>query len=135
MVAGATLLTGHSTVPFTTLPETNPDDAALAALETHVQQAANDSGPVILQFRAVNNAPILKQTEFKLSRQALFHVVMRNLRKKLGMKNGEPLFAFLQSAFAPAPDEVLGNLYESFATPMKNTRILVVYYSSTPAWG
>ncbi|KAJ7222231.1 hypothetical protein GGX14DRAFT_662958, partial [Mycena pura] len=60
---------------------------------------------VRLQFRAVNNAPILKQPEFKLSRQALFHVVVHNLRKQLG-------FAFLQSAFAPAPDEVLGNLYD-----------------------
>ncbi|KAF8138102.1 hypothetical protein K438DRAFT_1996421 [Mycena galopus ATCC 62051] len=102
----------------TDLPQTGPDKAALSALETHVANASGASkAHVIMHFKAVGATPVLKQ------------------KKLLGMKQGDPLFTYINSSFAPAPDEVLGNLYNSFGTQVGEMRQLIVYYSTTPAWG
>ncbi|KAJ7686664.1 ubiquitin-like autophagy protein Apg12-domain-containing protein [Mycena rosella] len=118
-------------------PPINPaNEAALAALGMHSKQGSDAPAPaVILRFMPVGNTPVLKQNVFRLAAASPFEVVVRNLRKKLGLKAQDPLFTYINFAFAPAPDEVLGNLYNSFGTQMGGTRQLVVHYSSTPAWG
>ncbi|KAJ7892761.1 ubiquitin-like protein Atg12 [Mycena olivaceomarginata] len=83
----------------------------------------------------VGNTPVLKQNLFRLAATLPFQSVVSNLKKKLGMKAGDPLFTYINSTFAPAPDEVLGNLYSSFGTQVGGRRELIVHYSSTPAWG
>ncbi|KAF8135988.1 ubiquitin-like autophagy protein Apg12-domain-containing protein [Mycena galopus ATCC 62051] len=120
----------------TDLPQTGPDKAALSALETHVANASGASkAHVIMHFKAVGATPVLKQKVMKLSAGSHFQAVTRNLKKLLGMKQGDPLFTYINSSFAPAPDEVLGNLYNSFGTQVGEMRQLIVYYSTTPAWG
>ncbi|KAJ7108478.1 ubiquitin-like autophagy protein Apg12-domain-containing protein [Mycena epipterygia] len=117
-------------------PTTPANDAGLTALETHVKQGLDAvAPPVIMRFMPVGNTPVLSPNVFRLPAASLFQVVVRSLRKKLGMKQGEPLFTYINFAFAPAPDEVLGNLFNSFGTPVGGTRQLIVHYSSTPAWG
>ncbi|KAJ7359249.1 ubiquitin-like autophagy protein Apg12-domain-containing protein, partial [Mycena albidolilacea] len=68
----------------------------------------------------VGNTPVLKQNLFRLAATLPFQSVVSNLKKKLGMKAGDPLFTYINSTFAPAPDEVLGNLY-SVRLSMSNT--------------
>ncbi|KAJ7485363.1 ubiquitin-like autophagy protein Apg12-domain-containing protein [Mycena latifolia] len=136
----APAISGTSMNPLTLenlFPPTNPaNDAGFAALKTHIKQGSDSPAPaVILRFMPVGNTPVLKQNVFRLAAASPFEVVVRNLRKKLGLKPQDPLCVYINFAFAPAPDEVLGNLYNSFGTQVGATRQLVVHYSSTPAWG
>lgn len=75
------------------LPPTYPaNEAGLAALEAHiVKQTSDPANAVILRFMPVGGAPVLKQNVFRLAAASPFQVVIRNLRKKLGMKAQEPL--------------------------------------------
>ncbi|KAJ7754440.1 ubiquitin-like autophagy protein Apg12-domain-containing protein [Mycena metata] len=119
---------------FAPLEQTSPSPDALAALEAHTaQRAADASGAVVMRFMPVGNAPVLKQNVFRLAAASPFLVVVRNLRKKLGMGAGEALFTYINFAFAPAPDEVLGNLYNSFGTQVGGIRQLIVHYRKLKA--
>ncbi|KAJ1500096.1 hypothetical protein HMI54_011129 [Coelomomyces lativittatus] len=75
---------------------------------------------VIIRFTAIGDAPILKQSFFKISATQRFHSVMMFLRRELRLKKDGSLFLYINQAFAPNPDEKLGNLYdvrESFRVP------------------
>ena len=54
---------------------------------------------------------MLKQRVFKISASSRFSVVLSFLRKKLGVKDGDGLFCYVNSVFAPGLDEGVGNLY------------------------
>ena len=53
------------------------------------------------------------------------------MRKKLGMEQREGVFCYVNSVFAPAMDEVVGNLWRCFKTGDE----LVVAYAKVPAFG
>ncbi|KAI0266350.1 autophagy protein 12 [Gloeopeniophorella convolvens] len=100
----------------------------LAALESYKKK---DPVKVVVRFKAVGNAPIMKQNFFKVTVSNRFQAVIQFLRKELGWKAGEPLFTYINLAFSPAPDDTVSNLYRSFATDGH----LIVNYSTTAAWG
>ncbi|EIM92172.1 autophagy protein 12, partial [Stereum hirsutum FP-91666 SS1] len=81
---------------------------------------------VIILFKAVGNAPIMKQNFFKVTVSNRFQAVIQFLRKELGWKASDPLFTYINLAFAPAPDDTVANLYKSFAT---DGRLIVNYRS------
>ncbi|THH30961.1 hypothetical protein EUX98_g3212 [Antrodiella citrinella] len=101
---------------------------ALDALETYRKK---DPNKVVVRFKAVGNAPIMKQNLYKITASNRFQAVIQFLRKELGWKAGEPLFTYINLAFAPAPDDTVSNLFKSFATEGH----LIVNYSTTAAWG
>ncbi|GAB5587705.1 Ubiquitin-like protein [Umbelopsis nana] len=92
---------------------------------------AKDTTKVIVQFRAIGNAPILRQKLFKITASQKFQAVHLFLRKELNYAASDPLFLYINSAFAPAPDEVISNLFKSFGTD----GFLVINYCTTAAWG
>ncbi|KAI0254542.1 putative autophagy-related protein 12 [Lactifluus subvellereus] len=100
----------------------------LAALESYKKK---DPAKVVVRFKAVGNAPIMKQNFFRVTVSNRFQAVIQFLRKELGWKPGEPLFTYINLAFSPAPDDTIANLYRSFATDGH----LIVNYSTTAAWG
>ncbi|KAH9975439.1 autophagy protein 12 [Lactifluus volemus] len=100
----------------------------LAALESYKKK---DPAKVVVRFKAVGNAPIMKQNFFRVTVSNRFQAVIQFLRKELGWKAGEPLFTYINLAFSPAPDDTIANLYRSFATDGH----LIVNYSTTAAWG
>ncbi|KAI9441347.1 autophagy protein 12 [Lactarius indigo] len=100
----------------------------LAALESYKKK---DTVKVVVRFKAVGNAPIMKQNFFRVTVSNRFQAVIQFLRKELGWKTGEPLFTYINLAFSPAPDDTISNLYRSFATDGH----LIVNYSTTAAWG
>ncbi|KAF8880630.1 APG12-domain-containing protein [Infundibulicybe gibba] len=101
---------------------------ALKSLETYKKK---DPSKVIVRFKAVGNAPIMKQNFYKITSSNRFQAVIQFLRKELGWKSGDPLFTYINLAFSPAPDDTVSNLYKSFATEGH----LIVNYSTTAAWG
>jgi ubiquitin-like protein ATG12 len=46
---------------------------------------------VVVRFKAVGNAPIMKQNFFRVTVSNRFQAVIQFLRKELGWKAGEPL--------------------------------------------
>jgi len=49
---------------------------------------------VVVMFKRVGNAPMLKQKKFKLSSKVKFQYVVDFLRKQLRYTNNEPLVSF-----------------------------------------
>ncbi|TBU31484.1 APG12-domain-containing protein [Dichomitus squalens] len=101
---------------------------AQEALETYKKKDANK---VVVRFKAVGNAPIMKQNFYKITASNRFQAVIQFLRKELGWKQGDPLFTYINLAFSPAPDDTVANLFKSFSTEGH----LIVNYSTTAAWG
>lgn len=88
---------------------------------------------VVVRFKAVGNAPIMKQNFYKITAANRFQAVIQFLRKELGWKAGDPLvrallsityrkwrlavsgwlqFTYINLAFSPAPDDTVSNLYK-----------------------
>ncbi|KAF8965382.1 APG12-domain-containing protein [Flammula alnicola] len=88
-------------------------EEVLKALETYKKK---DSSKVVVRFKGVGNAPIMKQNMYKITATNRFQAVIQFLRKELGWQSGEPLFLYINSTFSPAPDDTVLNLYKSFAT-------------------
>ncbi|KAI9146273.1 ubiquitin-like protein Atg12, partial [Paraphysoderma sedebokerense] len=86
---------------------------------------------VIVRFRAVGNAPILKKSVFKISDSSKFQAVISFLRKELGLKKDESLFLYVNQAFSPSPDEILSNLHKCFQTEGQ----LIISYCTSAAYG
>jgi len=101
---------------------------ALDALETYKKK---DASKVVVRFKAVGNAPIMRQNFYKITASNRFQAVIQFLRKELGWKAGDSLFTYINLAFSPAPDDTVSNLYKSFSTDGH----LIVNYSTTAAWG
>ena len=122
--------------------------------ETNTQEGVEK---VKVHFVAVGNAPILKRTKFQISAAQPFVAVTTFLRKmlKLTSKNGRDdgddddddggtngnsihrgsstsLFLYVQSAFVPGPEELIGDVQKSFG---KGRDELVIHYSLQEAWG
>ena len=61
--------------------------------------------PVVVRFKAVGTAPIMKQNFYKITASKRFQAVIQFLRNQLGWKPGEPLVseraAYLVSAHVP----------------------------------
>ncbi|KAL7816223.1 ubiquitin-like autophagy protein Apg12 domain-containing protein [Trichoderma gracile] len=67
---------------------------------------------VVVKFKAVGSAPALQQDVCKISAGRKFEEVVRYLRRKLRCKETESVFLYVNSAFAPSLDEVVGNLHQ-----------------------
>ncbi|KAJ1261081.1 hypothetical protein BS78_09G001000 [Paspalum vaginatum] len=77
---------------------------------------------VVVHVRSTGDAPILKQSKFKISGRDKFLKVIEFLRRQL---HQDTLFVYINSAFSPNPDEL------NFGIDGK----LVVNYALSAAWG
>ncbi|KAJ1922651.1 Ubiquitin-like protein [Tieghemiomyces parasiticus] len=96
-----------------------------------MHEIAQPPEKVVIRFRAIGNAPILKRSFFKITSANKFQLVIQFLRRELNYKAADPLFVYISSAFSPSPDETVENLYRCF----KSDGQLVVNYCTTAAWG
>ncbi|CAG8433133.1 7792_t:CDS:2 [Ambispora gerdemannii] len=90
-----------------------------------------DMSKVVVRFRAIGNAPILKQNFYKITASNQFKAVIQFLRRELNYKASDPLFLYINSAFSPAPDEIVSNLHKCFNTDGH----LIINYCTSAAWG
>ncbi|KAL6852328.1 Ubiquitin-like protein [Amphichorda felina] len=67
---------------------------------------------VVVRFKPVGSAPGLSQDVCKISAARKFEEVVRYLRRKLRCKDTDSVFLYVNSAFAPSLDEVVGNLHQ-----------------------
>ncbi|KAK6221959.1 Ubiquitin-like protein [Pestalotiopsis sp. IQ-011] len=119
------------------LPLTMTASAILTSLPRDASSALASAGDfpqdkVVVRFKAVGSAPQLQREVRKISAAQKFEAVVSHLRKALRVGPSEGLFLYVNSAFAPALDEVVGNLHRCFKD--SNDQLIVVY-SMTPAFG
>jgi ubiquitin-like protein ATG12 len=66
---------------------------------------------VVVRFRAVGSSPQLKRDVVKVMSTHKFEAVVAHLRKMLKVQETDSVFLYINSTFAPALDEVVGNLW------------------------
>ncbi|KAF5354152.1 hypothetical protein D9756_007120 [Leucocoprinus leucothites] len=108
--------------------DASPTVKAIKALESYRKK---EPLKIVVRFKAVGNAPIMKQNFYKINSTNRFQAVIQFLRRELGWQASEPLFTYINLAFSPAPDDTVSNLFKMFATDGH----LIVNYSTTAAWG
>ncbi|PSR71667.1 hypothetical protein PHLCEN_2v12520 [Hermanssonia centrifuga] len=82
---------------------------ALEALDTYKEK---NPSKVVVRFKAVGNAPIMKRNLYQITAANKFQAVIQFLRRELGWKAEDPLFTYINLAFAPAPDDTVSNLFK-----------------------
>ncbi|PHH54935.1 Ubiquitin-like protein ATG12 [Ceratocystis fimbriata CBS 114723] len=87
---------------------------------------------VVVRFKSVGAAPAPRHEVCKISATQNFEAVVVFLRRMLKVQQSDSLFLYVNSAFAPSLDEVVGNLHRCFKNGQDQ---LVVAYSVTPAFG
>ncbi|KAL2135054.1 hypothetical protein VTI74DRAFT_9974 [Chaetomium olivicolor] len=116
------------TMTASTVLMTLPRDAtaALAAAGGFPQEK------VVVRFKPVGSAPPIRRELVKVASAHKFESVVAYLRKTLKVTETESVFLYVNSTFAPALDEVVGNLWRCFKDSNDH---LNVSYSVTPAFG
>ncbi|KAI1380553.1 ubiquitin-like autophagy protein Apg12 [Hypoxylon crocopeplum] len=119
------------------LPLTMTASAVLTALPRDASSALASAGEfeqekILVRFKAVGSAPQLTREVRRISATQKFEAVVSHLRKVLKLSPTEGLFLYVNSSFAPALDEIVGNLHRCFKD--SNDQLIVVY-SITPAFG
>ncbi|XP_068220243.1 autophagy protein 12-like [Palaemon carinicauda] len=94
-----------------------------------VKEAANKKIDVLL--KATGDAPIMKKKKWAVEGDKPVGWVAEFIRKYLKLEPSESLFVYVNQCFAPAPDQIIRNLYECFGSDGK----LVLHYCKTQAWG
>ncbi|TGJ79971.1 hypothetical protein E0Z10_g8792 [Xylaria hypoxylon] len=95
------------TMTASTVLTSLPHDASSALASAGVF----DQEKVLVRFKAVGSAPQLKFEVRRVTPTQKFETVVTYLRNKLSLRQTDGLFLYVNSAFAPALDEVIGNLH------------------------
>ncbi|KAK4147579.1 uncharacterized protein C8A04DRAFT_24838 [Dichotomopilus funicola] len=117
------------TMTASTVLLTLPRDAtaALAAAGAFPQEK------VVVRFKPVGgSAPPIKRDLVKVASAHKFESVVAYLRRTLRVAETDSVFLYVNNTFAPALDEVVGNLWRCFKDSSDH---LNVSYSITPAFG
>ncbi|WVZ25935.1 hypothetical protein V8G54_004479, partial [Vigna mungo] len=77
-------------------------------LRTMSAESPSSVRKVVVHLRATGDAPILKQSKFKIAGTDKFVKVIDFLRRQL---HRETLFVYVNSAFSPNPDELVIDLF------------------------
>ncbi|KAI6760689.1 hypothetical protein HG530_009549 [Fusarium avenaceum] len=99
------------------LPLTMSASVVLADLPRDASAALATAGSfqtdkIVVRFKPVGSAPSLAQDVCKISSTKRFEAVVIYLRKKLRCKETDSVFLYINSAFAPSLDEIVGNLQQ-----------------------
>lgn len=113
---------------------TEPTEKTTKSLKTTGSSGGDNSDTtpkkVKIHFVAVGSAPLMKRTKFQIGSDQRFAAVIGFLRKMLKLGQGS-LFLYVNAAFVPSPDELVGDLDDCFAVRGE----LIIHYSLQEAWG
>ncbi|GIY59297.1 ubiquitin-like protein ATG12 [Caerostris extrusa] len=82
-------------------------------------------------LKPTGNAPIIKNKKWVVDRNCTIAKIMGFLRQYMKLDSTAAVFLYVNQSFAPSPDSEVGNVFECFNINGK----LVLYYSTSPAWG
>lgn len=98
------------------LPLTMTASTVLMALPRDASAALAAAGgfpqeKVVVRFKPVGSAPPIRRELVKVASAHKFESVVAYLRKTLKVTDTESVFLYVNSTFAPALDEIVGNLW------------------------
>ena len=98
------------------LPLTMEASTVLMALPRDATTALAAAGgfpleKIVVRFKPVGSAPPIRRELVKVASAHKFESVVAYLRKTLKVTDTESVFLYINSTFAPALDEVVGNLW------------------------
>jgi ubiquitin-like protein ATG12 len=71
-----------------------------------------DLEKIVIRFRPVGGAaPAMGRPRVKVSSTQKFENVVSHVRKQLKVRDTESVFLYINNTFAPALDEIVGNLW------------------------
>uniref|UniRef100_A0A1B6KBL1 Ubiquitin-like protein ATG12 n=1 Tax=Graphocephala atropunctata TaxID=36148 RepID=A0A1B6KBL1_9HEMI len=115
--------------------EANTEETSESDVNSEKPPVVSESKPksdkIDILLKATPNTPIMKKKKWSVDPDKKIGSVIDFIRKYLKLDPSEHLFLYVNQAFAPSPDQIVHNLYDSFATDGK----LVLYYSLGQAWG
>ncbi|KAJ1528054.1 hypothetical protein ONE63_007973 [Megalurothrips usitatus] len=82
-------------------------------------------------LKATGNAPIMKTKKWAVDKDKRIGWIIEFIKKYLKLERSESLFLYVNQAFAPAPDQLVRNLYDCYGSDGK----LVLHYCKSQAWG
>ncbi|CAO1614689.1 unnamed protein product [Sympodiomycopsis kandeliae] len=132
-MADSTLQSGASPNAPSPSPS-NPPPAPTRAVQALAKYTVKDTSKVLVRFKAIGSAPIMKNNAFRITAFNRFQAVIQFLKKELGSSANAAagsLFLYINNSFSPSPDDTVGNLFKCFGTDGH----LIVNYSTTPAFG
>lgn len=102
--------------PSPELPLTMTASAVLSSLPRDATSALAAAGQfpqekILVRFKPVGAAPSLGREVCKISAAQKFEAVVAYLRRVLKVKDTDSVFLYVNSAFAPSLDEIVGNLH------------------------
>ncbi|KAI2609929.1 ubiquitin-like autophagy protein Apg12 [Hypoxylon fragiforme] len=119
------------------IPLTMAASAVLTALPQDASAALASAGEfeqekILVRFRAAGSIHQIERPVRRIGATQKFEAVVSHLRKALRLEPTQGLFLYVNSTFAPALDEIVGNLHRCFKDSSDH---LIVFYSITPAFG
>lgn len=110
-----------------------PTDVKSITTESDAQTTGESSvdGKLNLILKATSDVPIMKRKKWQVDENKTVNWVVAFIKKYLKLEDKDTIFLYVAQAFAPAPDQQIKTLYQSFGSDGK----LVLHYSKTPAWG
>ncbi|XP_003491206.1 autophagy protein 12-like [Bombus vosnesenskii] len=122
---GETLTNEDTPASLETIPSETP------LVRNGVQVASKDRAKIDILLKATGNAPIMKQKKWSVSQDYCIGRISDFIRRYLKLDSNEKLFLYVNQTFAPAPDQVVKNLYDCYGADGK----LILHYCKSQAWG
>ncbi|CAH1104782.1 unnamed protein product [Psylliodes chrysocephalus] len=95
------------------------------------QDLSPEKQKIDILLKPTGNAPIMKKKKWTVDSDKKIGWIIEFIRKYLKLETNEKLFLYINQTFAPAPDQIVKNLYDCYSTEGK----LVLHYCKTQAWG
>ena len=106
-------------------------EAETVLVRNGVQAASKDKAKIAILLKATGNAPIMRQKRWFVNEDHCIGRISNFVRKYLKLDTNEKLFLYVNQTFAPAPDQVVKNLYDCYGSDGK----LILHYCKSQAWG
>ncbi|XP_052862924.1 autophagy protein 12-like [Anopheles cruzii] len=107
----------------------NVENLSLTGAEQKVEK--QEAKKIDIVLHATGSAPILKQKKWSVDPEKPISAIVKFIHKYLKLDPEERLFLYINQTFAPAPDQIIKNLYECYGTNGK----LILHYAKSQAWG
>lgn len=95
------------------------------------QNTLKDKSKIDILLKATGNAPIMKKKKWTVSQDYSIGRISDFIRRYLKLDSNEKLFLYVNQTFAPAPDQIVKNLYDCYGADGK----LILHYCKSQAWG
>ena len=119
----------NSTQPTPESPTSNNNDNKMMEQEKKRSPLVVIPYPakIVIHFRPVGGAPILKQKKFKVGSDKLFLSLTKFLKSQLKLTANDKIYIYCNQAFQPSFDERLGDLYSVWFISIY---IIILYHSN-----